>query len=70
MKKLYISIICLLPTIAFSQEREVATLWQRNFSSGGQDILSQVSLTPDMQYLIAGSSINNNTEKHVGGSVT
>ncbi|MEN2436878.1 T9SS C-terminal target domain-containing protein, partial [Weeksellaceae bacterium A-14] len=35
--------------------------------SGGQDILSDVSLTPDRQYLIAGSSINNNTE-HIGGS--
>lgn len=54
MKQLYMSGL-LLCTAAVFHSQEV--LWQKEIKSSTQDILSQVAITVDQQYLITGSSI-------------
>ncbi len=38
--------------------QESKTIWQKDFQSSTQDFLTQISITPDGQYLVSGSSIN------------
>ncbi len=54
MKKFYMSAFLICTTVVF-QGQEV--LWQKKIKSSAQDILSQVAITVDQQYLITGSSI-------------
>ncbi|PTT39976.1 secretion protein [Chryseobacterium sp. HMWF028] len=56
MKKLYFSALTLCTTaVLYSQ----SVIWQKDIKSSSQDFLSQVITTIDQQYLITGSSIQN-----------
>ena len=58
MKKLYVSALFLCSSaLLYSQE----VLWQKDIKSSTQDFLSQVTTTIDQQYLVIGSSIQNNS---------
>lgn len=54
MKKLYLSITLLFAIIGTSAQD---VRWQRDIKSSTQDLLTQVSITIDGQYLVSGSSI-------------
>lgn len=54
MKKLYIGAFFLFGIITVSSQQ---TLWQKDIQSSTQDFLTQLSITIDGQYLVAGSSM-------------
>ena len=57
MKKLLLyAVSAALGTPLCAQESK--TVWQKDLQSSTQDFLTQVSITPDGQYLVSGSSIN------------
>lgn len=63
MEKNYLYFLCFIFSIPFfSQEVE----WQKDITSKTQSFLSQLSITPDQQYLIAGSSIHQEEGKNYG----
>ena len=59
MKKLYLSLLGLVGTVASAQE----VTWQRNIKSNTQDFLSQLTTTIDGQFLLSGSSIQASTQQ-------
>ncbi|CAA7387073.1 T9SS type A sorting domain-containing protein [Chryseobacterium fistulae] len=63
MKKLYFGALylCVIP-VCFSQE----VVWQKDIQSSTQDFLSQITTTPDRQYLITGSSIQTQELQNAG----
>lgn len=56
MKKLYLGAYSLCTVLGVSAQEVV---WQKDIKSSTQDFLSQVTTTIDQQYLITGSSIQN-----------
>ncbi len=56
MKKIFISAFTLCTVLSISAQEVV---WQKDIRSSTQDFLSQVTTTIDQQYLITGSSIQN-----------
>ncbi|WBV58379.1 T9SS type A sorting domain-containing protein [Chryseobacterium daecheongense] len=54
MRKFYISVLAMF-TISNGYAQEI--VWQKDIKSSTQDVLSQVTMTIDQQYLITGSSI-------------
>ncbi|WP_276966875.1 T9SS type A sorting domain-containing protein [Chryseobacterium sp.] len=65
MKKIYLSAFTICTFLGVSAQE---TLWQKDFRSGTQDFLSQVTTTIDGQYLITGSSIQPGSGKLEAGS--
>ncbi|PXW08007.1 putative secreted protein (Por secretion system target) [Chryseobacterium sp. CBTAP 102] len=65
MKKIYLSAFTICTFLGVSAQE---TLWQKDFRSGTQDFLSQVTTTIDQQYLITGSSIQSGSGKLEAGS--
>ena len=55
MKHLYMSLLALVGSLAYSQEVEVR--WQKDLKSSSQDFLSQLTTTIDGQHLLSGSTI-------------
>ena len=55
MKHLYMSLLALVGSLAYSQEVEVR--WQKDLKSSSQDFLSQFTTTIDGQHLLSGSTI-------------
>ncbi|MBV8327535.1 MAG: T9SS C-terminal target domain-containing protein, partial [Chryseobacterium sp.] len=55
MKQLYFSAFLLCTALGCFNAQNV--LWQKDIKSSTQDFLSQVTTTPDQQYLITGSAI-------------
>ncbi|WP_137905273.1 T9SS type A sorting domain-containing protein [Chryseobacterium sp. 2VB] len=60
MKKNYLSAFTLCTFLSLSAQE---TLWQKDFRSGTQDFLSQITTTIDQQYLITGSSIQSKSQQ-------
>ncbi|WP_050022017.1 hypothetical protein [Chryseobacterium sp. P1-3] len=56
MKKIYTTLLVLGSAVIFSQK----VAWQKNIESDTQDFLSGLAVTVDGQYLVSGSSIQNN----------
>ena len=54
--------------ISFSYSQKVN--WQKNIESGTQDFLSGLAITVDGQYLVSGSSIQNNQNPSTGSTKT
>ncbi|SIQ39742.1 T9SS type A sorting domain-containing protein [Chryseobacterium sp. RU33C] len=65
MKKIYLSAFTICTFLGVSAQE---TLWQKDFRSGTQDFLSQITTTIDQQYLITGSSIQSGSGKLEAGS--
>jgi len=65
MKKNYLSALFLCMVLGLSAQE---TLWQKDFRSGTQDFLSQVTTTIDQQYLITGSSIQSKSQSPAASS--
>lgn len=65
MKKLYSALFSLLILSGISGQN---VAWQKDISSSTQDILSQLSLTIDEQYLVSGSSIQSSKISSVSSS--
>ncbi|MGE8537063.1 MAG: T9SS type A sorting domain-containing protein [Chryseobacterium sp.] len=63
MKKFYIGAFTLCTVLGISAQEVV---WQKDIKSSTQDFLSQVTTTIDQQYLITGSSIQNNKQQTSG----
>jgi len=56
MKKISTTLLLLSSAVLFSQK----VSWQKNIESNTQDFLSGLAITIDGQYLVSGSSIQNN----------
>ncbi|WP_454046998.1 T9SS type A sorting domain-containing protein [Chryseobacterium sp. Marseille-Q8038] len=65
MKKIYLSALTLCTILEISAQD---ILWQKDFRSGTQNFLSQITTTIDQQYLITGSSIQSGSEERKSGS--
>ncbi len=63
MKKLYMGAFTLCTVLGLSAQEVV---WQKDIKSSTQDFLSQVTTTIDQQYLITGSSIQNDKQQASG----
>ncbi|SMO92708.1 Por secretion system C-terminal sorting domain-containing protein [Chryseobacterium rhizoplanae] len=60
MKKIYLGALTLCAILSTSAQEVV---WQKDIKSSTQDFLSQVTTTIDQQYLITGSSIQNDKQQ-------
>ncbi|WP_426479441.1 hypothetical protein ACP3T3_08375 [Chryseobacterium sp. CBSDS_008] len=65
MKKIYLCALTLCTILEISAQD---ILWQKDFRSGTQNFLSQITTTIDQQYLITGSSIQSGSGRLEAGS--